>query len=262
MLGAALLGGHSPPLHAGRERSAAPTRQPGVGDGVAHRRGAQFDGSCQRGVAPVAAVGVERRRVDDADVGQETQRRITLLGDAQLDDHLVGGHVIGCSDTLHEPGRRPLALTEARRPVHVATGGFDVGDQFLVAGDLTGRVDADMGDRPVVFGFVDAEHLVEGGDAVGLRRRDLQHVADAVEPAGADPPLGALEGVQRREQQMTPFVAARRTADDETLGFVDHGRVVADRGADRFDLDVVGQVGPDVEVSHRARASRCGWTRP
>jgi hypothetical protein len=61
--------------------------------------------------------------------------------------------------------------------------------------------------------LVDAEHRVERRDPVRLRGRHLQPLADVVHAALADPPGGALQRVQRRQQQRPVLTRIARDAE-------------------------------------------------
>ncbi len=264
VLGTTLFGGHRPPFHTGGEGGAAPAGQTGVGHRGAHRLGPQLDRPLEGGVATVIPVGVERGGVGHTDPGEKPQRRIALLRDhppgAVTGGTAVGRYVIRLPDPLHEPRRRAFALAEARRPVHVSARGLDLGGELVGPADLAGRVDADVHGRSPVVGLLDPEHLVERRHPVGLGGGHLEHVAHVVEPARADPSLRVVEGVKGREQQVAAVVAAGHPAPHQPFRLVDHGRVVADRGGDRGDLGLVGQIRADEEVSHPA--ARSGWRPP
>ena len=63
--------------------------------------------------------------------------------------------------------------------------------------------------RPLLGG----QQGVEGGHAVGLRRRHAQAQADVVEGSRADPADLILHAVQRRQQQVTGAVPGAGAAD-------------------------------------------------
>ena len=115
---------------------------------------------------------------------------------------------LGPTGSLREDGRRHVAHPQARRPrpgptarvvplgPHLALEPFA---QLERPGPTACEVVAHVHDIPWPLG--DAEHRVEGGDAVGLRRGDGQPLAHVVEPPTADPADGGLQGMQGRQQE-------------------------------------------------------------
>ncbi len=65
---------------------------------------------------------------------------------------------------------------------------------------------------------LDGEHRVEGGDAVGVGRRNGQSAAELVESTGADPTDPLLQGPERREQQVSALPGVVAGARRVSLG--------------------------------------------
>ena len=267
MLRTTLLGRDGTPLDAGGERRATPARQARVGDCGTDALGTERDRCGERVVAAVLAVRLEGGGVDHTDPLQQAQRLVALLMEQRV-GLIVGGHSIGATDALDENGDLarglvgPLALTEAGRLVDVDTLRLQLGDAVGRAGDLARGVDAHMGDVAGLRRLVGSEQVVERGDAVRLRRRNLQRLADVVEPARADPTLGVLQRVQCRQQEMTMAVALRGAGPDEPFALAYDDGPATERGVDRRDLDVVRRLVGDVQISHSPESSPLGWPRP
>ena len=103
-----------------------------------------------------------------------------------------------------QPGRAAVEGRRARRSEQALQVGADVLAPVEAAGDVL----ADVGDDSRPRGR--REHLVEGGDAVGLGRRDGEAPAGVLQGRLADPADAGLDRVEDRQQEVAS--GARRVA--------------------------------------------------
>ena len=219
---------HRLPLDAGREGGAAASLQLRVLDLADDALGPELERTSQRRVAAVCPVVVQAGGIDGPDTAEQAQAalaRLRHLGNrfgprlpaGEQGEH--PGRARGRDDVLlralagdrQHRGRGAIALAEtgAAIPGRGAVFGqlalaaealLQLGDQLLRAVAAAGDVLADVDDprRP----RVDGEQRVEGGDTVGVGRRDRQPRADVVQAARADPADPLLQRPQCRQQQM------------------------------------------------------------
>ena len=123
--------------------------------------------------------------------------------------------------------------------------------RLLVAGasQHTGGVDADVMKITGSVRRFGSEQLVEGGDAVGLRRRDLEHLSDIVDAAWAHPPPSSLQGVQGRQEEVTAGSLAGHAPTDHSIGVVNE-RGFTDHIVHGGLFDVICPIGPDEQIGH------------
>ena len=229
--------GHGLPLDPGGERGAAATQQLRIGDLSEGLLRSQLDRPPQRLVPVVGPVVVDRGRVDGPDATQQPKRRpsigvprlwrrrhLWVGGTRELLSRQRLGHQVlhlpridlaerrvlrALARRLHQCDGRAFAHAETRaaHPGDLALGGTRLAERGLqrVADQLAAAHPA----RQVVTGVdhdlgsgLDAEHRVEGGDAVGLGGRHRESFADVVEATLADPSHPGLQGVQGGQQQV------------------------------------------------------------
>ena len=229
--------GHGLPLDPGGERGAAATQQLRIGDLSEGLLRPQLDRPPQRLVPVMGPVVVDRGRVDGPDATQQPQRRpsigvprlwrrrhLWVGGTRELLSRQRLGHQVlhlpridlaerrvlrALARRLHQCHGRAFAHAETRaaHPGDLALGGTRfaerglqrVADQLATAHaarQVVTGVDHDLGSG------LDAEHRVEGGDAVGLGGRHRESFAHVVEAALADPSHPGLQGVQGGQQQV------------------------------------------------------------
>ena len=182
------------------------------------------------------AVVLEAPRVHEAGAAQQPQPVRARLGGlrgrggylrglarasvaAQPGKH--GGRVRRGEDAILAAGdlqqRRGRALADAeagarlpRRALIAFEAALDLGGERVRAGVAADDVVAEVGDarRALARG----EQGVGLGDAVGLRRRHAQALADVAEGARADPADCVLHGVQRWQQQLALLAGPLRAA--------------------------------------------------
>ena len=201
-------------------------------------------GRPERLVATVRPVVVDRGGIDDPGAAEEPEtlaaaavRRLGRADAPGAHDRGVGRHHrvhggsrraaerhLGSARSLREDGRRLLAHPETGRPdpcptARVASLRPGVRLQLLAEGEpadaSAGEVVADVHD--VRGSLLHAEHRVEGRDAVRLGRRHREPLTDVVETPAADPPDTRLEGVQRREQQVSLFAGIPAATHDAEI---------------------------------------------
>ena len=192
-------------------RSARSRRTPGTRRGTSGRRDPPGRAGGARGRRPGAQLaGI-------ADVGGERGR--------QADGREHAGDVVGPADAApdvglgrragrgHEHRRRPLALPEARaaQPGRVLVAGrrarrseprLELIADPLRAQQPAREVVADVGDDRRARRR--RQQRVERRDAVRLRGRDGEPLADVVQGAAADPADARGHGLERRQQQVAP----------------------------------------------------------
>ena len=248
VLGPPGLSGHRPPFHPGGEGRSAPSRQPRGGHRLQDGLRAHLARPAQRHIAAVGEVGLQRLGVGHPDAAQQAQRLLAGLG--QLERIVVGGHMIGpAPGPLHEQGGSPLALTQAGPQVHMSARRAHRSGQVVVSRDLAGRVDAHVEGVAVVVGRLGAEQVVEGGHPERLRRGHVQHRGHVVDAARADPADSVLEGMQRRQQEVTALPAPSPPGRVQPLGLGTHHRVDAP-GAQRA-VDRGGTSGSEARSAPR-----------
>jgi hypothetical protein len=153
-----------------------------------------------------------------------------------------------------QPGRRAVG----GRGALGAYGPLEVVAEALRAGDSAGQVVADVyhDGRPRRGG----EEGVEGGDAVGLGRRDGEAPADVAE-AGLDPADPRLERVEGRQQQVALCAGGVSASGDPPVDCdlartaIPTGRRRSEHGIDRGPFGRGCERPDDVQVHARSVAT-------
>ncbi len=230
------LAPHGLPLPRGREGGTTPAEQPGGVDQVDHAGRADLAGALAAREAAVGEVRVEVERIGAPGAGEQHQVPVSGLRDGRNASRLGRGDGATRHEFLHQlggdvPDRRAtrrfagfgdehggglLAHSETWRRVGA------VGKFASASLDATDQVDADMdlACRPLAG----REQPVEGDDAMDLGGRHVEAFGDVVDGCRADPAHPVVDGVQRRQQQVTacserpaadPVVRTRRLVGPE-----------------------------------------------